>query len=113
MNNKIAVGNPINGFGALSEGDAGVANLDRIISTGIGILTVIGVVFFMFNLITGAISIISAGGDKGKYEEARTKITNSIIGLVVVVAAFFVADVVMVLLGLDGILNLPGIIPTL
>ena len=114
ISNKLSIGSqnlgPINGIGDIGSETGGATTLDRLISTGVGILTVVGAIFFLFNLITGATAIISAGGDKGKYEEARTKITQSIIGLVVVIAAFFIADVIMVLLGLEGILDLPSII---
>ena len=48
----------------------------------IGSLAVI--VYFLL----GAFTWITSGGDKGKVEEARNKITNAIIGLVLLVSSF-------------------------
>lgn len=50
----------------------------------LGSLAVIG--FFVL----GAFSWITAGGDKGKVEDAQKKITNSIIGLVLLVSSFVI-----------------------
>ncbi len=51
------------------------------------IIMVAGLATFMY-LIYGGISWITAGGDKGKIEEARSKITNGIIGLSIVASAW-------------------------
>jgi hypothetical protein len=77
------------------------------LTSTIGILTVIAGIWFFFVLITGAIMWIGAGGDKGKVAEARQRITMGIIGMVVVVAALFIADIVGGLLGFPDILD-PG-----
>ena len=51
------------------------------------IIMVAGLATFMY-LIYGGISWITAGGDKSKIEEARSKITNGIIGLSIVASAW-------------------------
>ena len=91
------VGNITGGGVALNSTDP-VTTLADVISTVIGLLTVIGALYFMFMIITGAIGIISSGGDKGKYEDARNKITTGAIGFVVVVAAMFVVGLVGIIL---------------
>lgn len=53
------------------------------------IILVAGLATFMY-LIYGGIQWISSGGDKGKLEEARAKITNGIIGLAIVASAWAV-----------------------
>ena len=60
----------------------------------------------IFTIITGAVSIISSGGDKQALESARKRITNGIIGLVIVLVAIFIIQIVGYLLGIDDILNL-------
>jgi hypothetical protein len=45
---------------------------------------------FFFVLLTGAISWITSGGDKQALEGARSKITNGLIGLVILFVAFAV-----------------------
>lgn len=76
----------------------------------IGILTVIAIIWFIFTFITGAIGIISSGGDKAALESAQKKITTGLIGLVVVIIAVFAIDLVGYLLGFSvSILNLPAL----
>ena len=53
------------------------------------VLLVAGLATFMY-LVYGGIQWISSGGDKGKLEEARSKITNGIIGLAIVASAWAV-----------------------
>jgi hypothetical protein len=77
----------------------------KIISGAIGLISMIGIIWFAFVIITGAISIITAGGDKGALEGAKKKITNGLIGLVVVIAGLFVIDLIGYLIGIPDILN--------
>jgi hypothetical protein len=51
------------------------------------IILVAGLATFMY-LIYGGISWILSGSDKGKMEEAKSKITNGIIGLAIVASAW-------------------------
>lgn len=53
------------------------------------IILVAGLATFMY-LIYGGVTWISSGGDKGKIEDARNKITNGIIGLAIVASAWAV-----------------------
>lgn len=98
------IGNITGGSVALNSTDP-VLTLANLISTVIGLLTVIAALYFMFMIITGAIGIISSGGDKGKYEDARNKITTGAIGFVVVVAAMFIVGLIGIILDIP-ILNL-------
>ena len=82
----------------------------QIISATIGLLTVIGAIYFMFMLITGAIAIISSGGDKAAYENARRKLTTGAIGFVAVIAGMFIMSLIAIILGLPDILNLRAMI---
>lgn len=61
---------------------------------------IIGVIFFLFILIIGAIQWISSGGDKNALEGARSKITNAIVGIVVLFAVFAVLKLVGDFLGI-------------
>ncbi len=51
------------------------------------VILVAGLATFMY-LVYGGLSWIMAGGDKGKLEEARAKITNGIVGLAIVASAW-------------------------
>lgn len=79
---------------------------NRIISAVVGLMTVIAAIWFIFQFITAGYQWISSGGDKNNLNMARDKITNSLIGLIIVVAAWIVIGLIGTILGLD-ILN-PG-----
>jgi hypothetical protein len=65
-------------------------DLGSFVSKGFSaIILVAGLATFGY-LIMGGITWITAGGDKGKLEEARSKITNGIIGLAIVASAWAV-----------------------
>jgi len=55
---------------------------------------IIGVLVFFFVLLIGAIQWISSGGDKQALEGARGKITNAIIGLVILFALFAIIYII-------------------
>ncbi len=80
--------------------------LNKVISGVIGFLTMIAALWFIFQFITAGFQWISAGGDKNDTTAARDKITNSLIGLVIVVIAWAIIGVIGSMLGLS-ILN-PG-----
>lgn len=71
-----------------SSGNAGVTFLQNAIPAVIVLGLVVGVIVFFFTLIMGAIQWISSGGDKQGVEAARGKVTNAIIGLVILFAVF-------------------------
>ncbi len=106
--NKIAQINlaPPGGFsgpGSLGTNLAGrEENLfATLISNIIGVMTAIAFIWFVIQFMIGAIGWITSGGDKGKVEAARGKITTGFIGLVVVISAIFIADFV------GSVLDLP------
>jgi len=80
-----------------------------IISRIIGVMTVVAGIWFIFQFIIGAYGYMTAGGDQQKMTNATKKITNSLIGLVVVVAAYAVMSLLGALLGFN-FLNIVGII---
>lgn len=100
-------GEGFKGFGplGLEGGQEGVSVFATFISSTIGLITLIGVIWFIFIILTGAIGIISSGGDKSAMETAKKKITSGIIGLVVIIAALFILDLIGTLLGVPDLLN--------
>lgn len=100
-------------WGNIAAAGSGVAEAARIftftLSRLIGILTVIAGIWFIFNFIAGALSFLSAGGSEEGIKKATAKITQSLIGLVVVVAAYAIISLLGALLGFE-ILNPQDII---
>ena len=107
MNNLIAdttiapVGG-FTGFGPLgSPQGTGIFQFVGFISKVVGVMTIVAIIWFVFVLITGAISFISSGGDKQKLEAARSKITSGIIGLIITISALFIIGLIGTFLGVN------------
>jgi hypothetical protein len=58
-------------------------------------------IFFLVQVILGGISWIGAGGDPKALDSARSRITNAVIGLVIVVASVAIATIVTSALGIN------------
>ncbi len=93
-----------NGFGLLNNVPSGTDALNkiaRVVSTIIGLMTLVAGIFFFFQLITASFNWMSASGDKSKLEKAQLQMIQSLTGLIIVVAAFAVASIIGTVLGLD------------
>jgi hypothetical protein len=75
------------------------------ISAIIGLLTIVAAIWFFIQVLLGGISWITAGGDKAKLTEAREKISNAFIGLVVVVAGWAIVALAGQFFGWTSILS--------
>ena len=78
-----------------------------IIQWGLGFVFIFAAIAALLFLIWGGISWISSGGEKEKIEAARNKIVYAIIGLVVILASFFIVNTVGNLFGVNP-LNFSG-----
>jgi hypothetical protein len=108
------------GAAALSQLNAGVAgaaievdtnnlkgyanNMGDVINGVLSFVMVIAALLVLFYLIWGGIEWITSGGDKGKTESARNKITAAVIGIIILAASFAILQLVLTFLGL-GTLN--------
>lgn len=81
--------------------------ISRVVSVA---LMVAAIAVFAF-LVWGGISWITSGGDKGKVEEARNRITNALIGLAIVAAAWAIMNLISYFFGVD-VLGPGATIPT-
>jgi len=72
------------------------ANLDfeipSLISAAITLALIIAAIVFFFMLVIGGIRWITSGGDKAQTEGARNQITAALVGLVIVFAAWAIAQ---------------------
>jgi hypothetical protein len=69
----------------------------------ISFVMVIAAVLVFFYLIWGGIEWITSGGDKGKTESARNKITSAVIGLIVIAASYAVLTLALNFLGFSNL----------
>lgn len=111
MKNYIAASNTLGNFNGIGKiglengtGDP-VTGFASIITSVIGILTMVAAIYFLFSIVTAAISIMTSGGEKGAYEASSKKLTVGVIGMVIVIAAIFLTDLIAWILGINGILN--------
>jgi amino acid transporter len=115
--NLIAQVTPVNlfeGNGLFGIGPLGLEGKDpteaptlfaTFISSAIGIITLIGIIWFVFIFIMGAVGIITSGGDKNSLESAKKKISSGLIGLVVMLFAMLIIGFAGSIFGLTNILN--------
>jgi len=98
----------LKGFGALGleQGQDAPLTFTMFITSTIGLLSIIAIIWFIFILLTGAISLITSGGDKATAENARKRIGNGLVGLLLTFFGIFIVVFVGQLFGIDGILNL-------
>lgn len=61
---------------------------NELVSKIIDVVFIVAAAMTFFYLIFGAISWITSGGDKGKVEAARNKITAAVIGLLILAATW-------------------------
>ncbi len=77
----------------------GIDTGQKIINLGFSLLFVTGVVITIALIIYSGIQWTLSGGNKEKIASARARLTYSIIGLVIIVAAFAIVKIVLSLLG--------------
>ena len=79
----------------------GVDFFNKLLPNLIGLAFVIGVLIFVAIIIVGAIQWIISGGDKGGIESAKSKITNAVIGIIILFALFAIITVVENFFGVE------------
>ena len=77
----------------------------------IGVMTVVGFIWFFFTIVIAAIGWLASGGEKNKVQEAQKKITNGIIGLVILISATFLIKIIEVVLGINILRSVWDILP--
>jgi len=72
-----------------------------IISTVIGVLTVLAVIWFIIEFVVSGFLLISSAGDQEKTAEAKKRLTQSLMGLVIVLGAMFLFTIISYIAGID------------
>ena len=91
----------ITGVGQFQTGTSDTSIVGKLISSLVTTVTVVGGLAFVVYFFIGALKWITAGGDKGKVAEAQSQMTQGAIGLIALVASYFVVGIVGAVLGLD------------
>ena len=94
----LAEDTPIN----IDPGTTANFELPALITAAVqAVIVIAGLLTFAF-LVWGGIEWLTSGGDKEKYEAARGRITAAVIGLVIVVAAWAILNVITSFLNLEN-----------
>jgi len=81
----------------------GTDTLSKVVRSTIGVVFVIAAVSFMFLVAWGAVQWIMSGGDKAAVQSAQSKITNAIIGLVILFATYAILNIVGYFFGVSAL----------
>lgn len=81
--------------------NSGISFVQQLIPSLVGLAFVVGVLIFFFMLLLGAIQWISSGGDKAAVEGARGKITQALVGIIVLFSVFAIIKVVETFFGIN------------
>jgi len=73
----------------------------HLISVVIGLFTLVAGLWFLIQLILGGYAYMSAGGNKEKAQTASQKISQALTGLVIVVLAIFIINLLGYILNID------------
>jgi cytochrome bd-type quinol oxidase subunit 2 len=87
----------------ITPGTGYALNVSTLFSSILNIVMLIAALLVFGFLIMGGIEWITSGGDKGKTESARNKITSAIVGLLVVAASYALVTLVVNFLGFNGL----------
>jgi len=88
-----------------------ITSVPQLVRGAVSLVMIIAAIASFGYLIWGGITWITSGGDKGKVEEARMRISAALVGLVIVAAAWAIMLMVQHFLGInifgDTAVNLP------
>lgn len=77
----------------------------NLISFILRVVLAIGALLVFGYLVLGGIEYITSGGEKGKTEAARNKITAAIVGLIILAASWALLNLALTFLGLGNLEN--------
>ncbi|MBP7774942.1 hypothetical protein KA078_04080 [Candidatus Woesebacteria bacterium] len=105
---------PINDFAQNPTTQDGALNsLEIFISHMLGLLTIIGSIFFVVSFFLAALNWISAQGESAKLQKSREQMIQGVVGLVIIIASYGIIGLIGTVVGLnllspkEAILNLP------
>lgn len=90
-------------FSTVDTNEAGfrIDDLGTLLQGVLNLVLFIAALLVFAYLIWGGVQWITSGGDKGKTEEARNKITAAIVGIAVIAAAYAVFRIVLYVVGVE------------
>lgn len=90
-----------------TEPSLGLIKVTQAVSSVIGIMTVAAAIWFILIFLTGGFYWMTSSGDKAKLHEARERINNALIGLIIVVAGWSILALAGQFFGYDIVISRP------
>jgi hypothetical protein len=113
LTTAVAYAKDTSAIGTVTPGTGWADNIGVLITSVLTIVMVVAILLVLLYLIMGGIEWITSGGDKGKTEGARNKITSAIIGIIILAASYALVQLVAYVLGFASLnaalLSLPQI----
>jgi len=85
----------------------------NVVQTGISLLFVIAVIYFVWHFILAAYRFMTAEGDDKKISQAKTDITDIVTGLVIVFIVFALLKLIGTVFGIPSLNTLQLTLPSL
>ena len=101
INNPSIKPNVVSGLG----GDKDVTVLAVYITNFVKIMFIAGTISLFFMLLFGAFEYLTAGGEKDKIGNATKRMTNAIVGMIIMLSAYAIFRLINTVFGIN-ILNL-------
>jgi len=79
----------------------GLDFFQKLVPAAIGLIFVAGAIIFFFMLLIAGIQMITSGGDKAAVETARGRLTQALIGIVVLFSAFAIIKIIEGIFGIS------------
>ena len=104
--------NPLINNGELQASDP-TTYTNNVIQAVFSIFLLVGVIYFIWNVVMAGYHLISTEGDPKKLETAKNQLTYAVLGLFVVFIVFAILKFVGIVTGVTGLENLQITWPTL
>lgn len=85
-----------------------IQNIGRLIEVAADFVLMIGTLALLVMLFMGGFNWITAGGDKSKIEAARDRMTQAVIGIVILASVFAIYQIILNFFGLQGRISIGG-----
>ena len=90
----------------VNPGGNGTAAFEKIIGQVFGVLTIVAVIYFVFQIIFAGYAYMNSQGDEKAMMAARSRLTNGILGLTIVIIAVGLGTLVATIAGIPNILDI-------
>jgi hypothetical protein len=94
IDQTVDIGQEVTGF-------FGYTCIGNLVSNGVSIAFIVAAIAFFVFLVVGGLEWLTSGGDKTKIEQARSMISNALIGLTIIAVSYAVFTLVLDFFGID------------